>query len=228
AFSDRGGSRGNAPASDGRSQLGRGAEEMRMRFDKSRFHGAILVSSGLLLANLWPLLAEEPYEVVVAKNVMVPMRDGVKLATDISRPAKAGVPVAGKFPVILERTPYGKDSIAGWAAYFVPRGYVAVGQDTRGRWASEGRWRLQRDDPNDGYDTAKWIGEQPWCDGGIGTVGTSYPGATQHALAISNAPNLKTMIPVDAMSNTGHYGVRHNGAFELRFLDWIVARGFPI
>src|ERR1700737_2592656 len=154
-------------------------------------------------------LGEEPYEIVVARNVMVSMRDGVKLAMDVYRPARNGVPVSGKFPVILERTPYGKDSIAGWAGYFVPRGYVAVGQDTRGRWASEGRWRLQRDDPNDGYDTAKWIGEQPWCDGGIGTVGTSYPGATQHALAISNPPYLKAMIPVDAMSNTARDGWRH-------------------
>jgi uncharacterized protein len=171
---------------------------------------------------------EEPYQIVVARNQMVSMRDGVRLATDVYRPARNGVPIEGKFPVILERTPYGKDSIAGWAAYFVPRGYVAVGQDTRGRWASEGRWRLQRDDPNDGYDTAKWIGEQSWCDGGIGTVGTSYPGATQHALAISNPPYLKTMIPVDAMSNTGRYGVRHNGAFELRFLNWMFALGFAI
>src|SRR5215813_13762803 len=188
-----------------------------------RTFAAVVVLS---LGGTRGIFADEPYEVAVFRNLMVPMRDGVKLATDIYRPARNGAPVDGKFPVILERTPYNKDSIAGWAAYFVPRGYVAVGQDTRGRWGSEGRWRLQRDDPNDGYDTAKWIGEQLWCDGGIGTVGTSYPGATQHALAIANPPYLKAMIPVDAMSNTGHYGVRHNGAFELRFLNWMFALGF--
>ena len=103
---------------------------------------ALLASVVVLLAGKQRSLAEEPYEVVVSRNVMVSMRDGVRLATDVYRPARNGVPVAGKFPVILERTPYGKDSIAGWAGYFVPRGYVAVGQDTRGRWASEGRWRL--------------------------------------------------------------------------------------
>ena len=165
------------------------------------------------------------YEIHLAKNVMVAMRDGVRLATDIYRPAANGTPVEGKFPVILERTPYGKAGIESWANYFVPRGYIAVGQDVRGRHGSEGRWRPHRDDGNDGYDTARWIGSQPWSEGGIGTVGTSYPGGTQHALALANPPCLKTMVPVDAMSNYGRYGIRHNGAFELRFMNWIFVLG---
>jgi len=167
------------------------------------------------------------YEITVSKDVMVPMRDGVRLATDIYRPVLNGAPVAGKFPVILERTPYNKNGIEEWARYFVSRGYVAVGQDTRGRYGSEGRWRPHRDDVNDGYDTAKWIGEQPWSNGNIGTVGTSYPGGTQHALALSNPPSLKAMIPVDAMSDYGRYGIRHNGAFELRWMNWIFNIGLP-
>ena len=171
--------------------------------------------------------SEPRYEIIVAKNVTVTMRDGVRLAADVYRPAVNGNPVAGKFPVILERTPYSKDGIESWARYFVPRGYVGVGQDVRGRYASEGAWRPHRDDVNDGFDTAKWIGEQPWCDGSIGTVGTSYPGGTQHALAISNPPYLKTMIPVDAMSDYGRYGIRHNGTFELRWLNWILNIGGP-
>jgi hypothetical protein len=169
--------------------------------------------------------AEPRFDIVVSKNVMVTVRDGVRLATDIYRPARNGVPVDGRFPVILERTPYNKDGIEAWARYFVPRGYIAVGQDVRGRYASEGAWRPHRDDVNDGFDTAKWIGEQPWSDGGIGTVGTSYPGGTQHALAISNAPYLKAMVPVDAMSNYGRYGIRHNGAFELRWFNWVLTIG---
>jgi putative CocE/NonD family hydrolase len=167
------------------------------------------------------------YEIVVAKNVMVRMRDGVRLATDVYRPALNGEPAAGKFPAILERTPYNKDGIESWARYFVPRGYVAIGQDVRGRYASEGRWRPHRDDGNDGFDTAKWIGEQEWSNGSFGTVGTSYPGGTQHALAISNPPYLKTMIPVDAMSDYGRYGIRHNGAFEMRWMNWIFNIGAP-
>jgi putative CocE/NonD family hydrolase len=165
------------------------------------------------------------YEVSASKNVMITARDGIKLATDIYRPARNGAPVEGKFPALMERTPYNKDSGAGTANYFVPRGYVVVQQDVRGRYKSEGHWRPIADDPNDGFDTAKWIGEQPWSDGSIGTIGTSYGGATQHALAIANAPYVKTMIPVDAMSDFGRYGVRHNGAFELRFFNWVFTMG---
>src|SRR5439155_27387591 len=136
-----------------------------------------------------------------------------------------GAPVEGKFPVILERTPYNK--AGGGTPYLATRGYVVVLQDVRGRFQSEGRWRPMRDDPNDGFDTAKWIGEQPWCDGSIGTMGSSYPGGTQHAMAIANAPYLKAMVPRNAMSNIGHYGVRHHGAFELRLFNWIFTLGNP-
>src|SRR5262245_45082246 len=156
---------------------------------------------------------------------MVPMRDGVKLATDIHRPARNGTPAEGKFPVLMERTPYGKDRGAATAAYFAARGYVVIYQDVRGRYQSEGRWVPIRDDPNDGFDTTKWIAAQSWCDGNIGTIGTSYGGATPPARAISGAPNLKAMVPVDAMSNFGRYGVRHNGAFELRWFNWVFTLG---
>src|SRR5450432_4234563 len=170
---------------------------------------------------------EMRYEVVAMKNVIVAMRDGVKLAADIYRPAANGAAVEGKFPVLLERTPYGKGAAAVNAAaqFFVPRGYVVVVQDVRGRYQSEGRWRPIVDDPNDGSDTAAWIGAQPWSDGGIGAMGSSYGGATQHALAIGNAPFLKAMVPRNAMSDFGRYGVRHNGAFELRWLNWVLTLG---
>ena len=193
------------------------------------FIAAFLAAPGLLAQQALGPGGESGarYEITVSKDVMVPMRDGVRLATDIYRPVLNGALVAGKFPAILERTPYNKDGTEEWARYFVSRGYVAVGQDTRGRYGSEGRWRPHRDDVNDGYDTAKWIGEQHWSNGNIGTVGTSYPGGTQHALALSNPPSLKAMIPVDAMSDYGRYGIRHNGAFELRWMNWIFNIGLP-
>jgi hypothetical protein len=181
----------------------------------------------LLLAGGVPLGAqvEAVYEVSATKNVLVAMRDGVRMGTDIYRPARNGVLIEGKFPTLLERTPYNKDSGAAMANYFVARGYVVVLQDVRGRYKSEGHWRPIRDDPNDGFDTAKWIGAQPWSDGNIGTMGSSYAGATQHALAIANAPYVKAMIPRNAMSDFGRYGVRHNGAFELRFFNWVFTLG---
>src|SRR5947208_13450211 len=82
------------------------------------------------------------YEIVVFKDVMVPMRDGVKLACNIYRPALNGKLVEGKFPVILERTPYSKDADEYWTTVFVPLGYVPVRQDVRGRSNSERALRL--------------------------------------------------------------------------------------
>ncbi len=159
---------------------------------------------------------------------MIPMRDGVRLAADIYRPARDGAPVEGKFPVLLERTPYNKETVGGSAAdFFVAHGYVVIYQDVRGRYESEGRWIPIRDDPKDGFDTTTWIGKQPWFGGSIGTMGSSYDGATQHAMAIANAPFVKAMIPRNAMSDFGRYGVRHNGAFELRFFNWVFMLGNP-
>src|SRR5579871_5533439 len=135
----------------------------------------------------------QSYEVVAAKDILIPMRDGIRLCADVYRPARNGAPVPDKFPIILERTPYGKDFFGSSAAYFVKRGYVVVFQDVRGRYKSEGKWVPLRNDPNDGFDTAKWLGEQPWSNGSIGTTGSSYDGGTQHAMAIAGAPYLKAM-----------------------------------
>jgi predicted acyl esterase len=99
------------------------------------------------------------------RNVMVPMRDGVRLATDLYFPAHDGIRTAGRFPAIMERTPYNKDGAErSWASYYASRGYVCVAQDTRGRYNSEGIWHMMTDDVLDGYDTASWIVRQPWSD----------------------------------------------------------------
>jgi len=185
-----------------------------------------------------------PYEVAVTKNVMVAMRDGVHLATDIYRPARNGSPVDGPFPVLLERTPYNKEvenpngtmvpadpirrarfQANRAVTFLVSRGYIVVIQDVRGRYASEGRWQLLVDDGRDGFDTAEWIGSQSWSSGKIGGFGQSYEGGTAHALALANAPGVSALLPVDAMSNFGLYGIRHHGAFELRWLNWMFTLG---
>jgi len=77
------------------------------------------------------------------------------------------------------------------------------------------------DDGRDGVDAAAWIARQPWSNGDIGMMGTSYVGGTQHALAMAHSPHLKTIIPVDAVSNPGYQSMRNAGAFELRFFNWI-------
>jgi putative CocE/NonD family hydrolase len=200
-----------------------------MRSLKDKFVAPFSFFVGLLvvLAVGTPLRSQTDvrYGIGETKDVMVAMRDGVKLAADIYHPTQNGQLVDGKFPVILLRTPYNKEDSAQIANSFVPHGYVVVLQDVRGRYKSEGHWRPHFDDPNDGFDTAQWIGSQRWCDGGIGTLGSSYAGATQHALAIGNAPYIKAMVPRNAMSDYGRYGVRHNGAFELRFFNWVFTLG---
>ncbi len=167
------------------------------------------------------------FGVVVEKNVMIPIPDGVRLAADIYRPAREAKPAAGRFPAVLTRTPYDKDNTAIEARYYAERGYVVVANDVRGRYASDGTWRLIADDPQDGYEVVEWIARQDWSDGKVGTFGTSYPGGTQHALAEMNPPHLTTMVPIDAVSNCGISGMRHGGAFELRFMNWIFQTGAP-
>jgi len=181
---------------------------------------------------LLPVPQVDPSRYVVERDVMVPMRDGVRLATDLYFPAAGGKRRAGRFPVILERTPYGKQGHPqqplAWPQFFASRGYVGVIQDTRGRFASEGVWHMMTDDPADGFDTAAWIVNQPWSDGAIGTTGTSYPGGTQHALAIAGAPGLRAMVPVDPVANAGYFGMRNGGAFELRFMNWVFTITAPV
>jgi putative CocE/NonD family hydrolase len=156
--------------------------------------------------------------VKVEKNAMVAMRDGVKLATDIYLPAGS----SEKLPVILTRTPYNKDGAKSYGTYFASHGYAFVAQDTRGRYASEGVWHWMTDDGVDGTDCAAWIAAQPWANGKIGMVGTSYVGGTQHAMALAKVPQLTTVIPVDAVSNMGRQSMRNAGAFEMRFWNWIM------
>jgi putative CocE/NonD family hydrolase len=180
--------------------------------------------------------AESPFEVAVASDVMVSMRDGVKLATDIYRPARDGKAAPGRFPVILERTPYGKTvdsrsernavdprprSRAEVAAFFVSRGYVVIYQDCRGRYGSQGEFVKYLSDGLDGYDTCAWIVAQPWCDGKIGTMGLSYAAHTQGALGCAGAPGVAAMfLDSGGFSNAYQGGIRQGGAFELKQVTW--------
>ena len=103
--------------------------------------------------------------IVVEKNVATPMRDGVVLRADVYRPA-----AAGRYPVLLQRTPYNKNlNIISSLLLDVMRaaseGYVVVIQDSRGRYASEGEFYTFRDDILDGYDTVEWCAVQSWSNG---------------------------------------------------------------
>ncbi|RIK46562.1 MAG: hypothetical protein DCC58_02725 [Chloroflexi bacterium] len=171
-----------------------------------------------------PESAEE-YGVLAALEVMLPMRDGVRLATDLYFPARLdalGERAPGQFPVIMVRTPYNKrtDRQRVEAEYFARRGYIVAIQDCRGRYRSEGTFYFLTQEPEDGYDTCEWLGTQPWSTGRVGTMGTSYLGWTQTAAAVLNPPHLAAMVVNQAGASAWHATVRHNGAMELRFLAW--------
>jgi len=152
------------------------------------------------------------------KGVVVAMRDGVLLSVDLYRPERKGVALPGPFPVLLERTPYGKGRAVLQQAgeYFARHGYIVVMQDVRGRFDSGGEWTfLSEQEGPDGFDTVGWIAAQPWCDGNVGTMGLSYSATTQQALAVLRPPALKAQFLSDGGYDYFHRTVRHSGAFEL-------------
>ena len=164
-----------------------------------------------------------------SSNIMVPMRDGVKLATDVYRPAWSDEPL----PVIYIRTTYGGVSFED-IRQFVQHDYAVVVQDVRGRYDSEGHyespyWTAGRD----GYDTIDWIVSQPWSTDKVGTFGCSYLGESQIILAAENHPNHIAMIAAGAGGGIGkaqdaygYFGVFENGVLNLASaLGWFTAEG---
>ena len=151
---------------------------------------------------------------------MMPLRDGVRLATDLYSPSLDGRKLEGEFPVVLTRTPYDKCGQAATGKYFAERGYVAAMQDVRGRYESEGEFYAFRHEGPDGYDTVEWLAAQPWCNGKVGTVGASYCAAVQSALASLDPPHLSAMIVRYGPASYYHSSMRHNGVLELRFFTY--------
>jgi len=124
-------------------------------------------------------------------NRRVRMRDGVELSADVYRPD-----VQGRFPVIINRTPYTKTSSGTLtlAKYFVSHGYVFVAMDVRGRGDSDGKFAPYVNDGQDGYDAIEWCAVQEWATGKVGTVGGSYNGRIQWLAAVKQPPHLTAMI----------------------------------
>jgi len=175
-------------------------------------------------------------ELRLLRDVMVTMRDGIQLATDIYLPAGQD----GPFHAILERTPYGKHlasrseltlgrdrpmSRSEVAKAFCEAGYAVVFQDCRGRYGSQGEFTKYLSEAPDGYDTIQWIAEQAWCSGKVGTMGLSYAAHTQLAAACLAPPALAGMIlDSGGFSNAYRCGIRQGGAFELKQATWAYNR----
>lgn len=183
-----------------------------------RNHYLVTLISTIILA-VSPSTAEcqktasssQEYKTIEEIDVKVPMRDGVRLSTNIYRPDSPG-----EFPVLLMRSPYGNGGAGNREpGIAVKQGYVVVLQDTRGRFESEGIFDAMQNEALDGYDTQQWISNQPWFNGKIGTFGGSYVGFTQWIPASVGCPYVTAMFPEVTFSDL-HDVAYQNGAF---FLD---------
>ena len=169
-----------------------------------------------------PCQAAADFEVVTERNVPAKMRDGVVLRADIYRPK-----AEGKFPVLLVRTPYNKDSTRETGLRGARRGYVIIYQDCRGRYASEGEWYPFRDESQDGFDTVEWAAALPYSNGKVGFFSGSYCGATQLLAAIAQPPHLAGLSASLTAANYHDGWVYQGGAFEQWFNEtwtsgWLV------
>ena len=187
------------------------------------------------MSEHWHARVSQPrYRTRVEKNVRVAMRDGVRLCVDIYRP-EAG----GRFPALLGASPYSKDVQklpvpesptdreagnggieAGDSDYFVSRGYVHVIADARGTGHSEGAYRVYSlKEQQDGHDLVEWMAGEPWCDGNVGMLGSSYFGIYQLLTAAQQPPHLKAIAPVDTATDAYRHRAYHGGILHRSFIS---------
>ena len=184
-----------------------------MRTTRVFFSALALAFSLLAALDFLPLnAAAQSADVIVEHDVTVKMRDGVTLKADIYRP-KAD----GKYPVLLQRTPYDKTNARSFAMKAAARNYVVVVQDVRGRYTSEGEWYPFRHESEDGYDTVEWAAALPQSNGKVGMFGGSYVGATQMLAAIASPPHLAGIAPHVTASNYHENWTYQGGVFEQWF-----------
>lgn len=160
--------------------------------------------------------------VYLESDVMVPMRDGIRLATDIYFPANDdGTRKSGAFPAVLVRTSYNKTFMEwdGVPPQYTTNGYVFILQDLRSRYKSEGDGRYYHTcnpwEGDDGYDTVEWIADQPWCDGNVGMIGSSHRAIVQTQAALHQPPHLKAICPEQGPTNIYLHEAREGGVMAL-------------
>jgi len=193
---------------------------------------ATFFASNFTLQAQNKILQELEEIAIVDQKVMVTMRDGIRLATDIYRPK-----TDKKVPIIFSRTPYnfnswrdGKQntSTARKAIEAVKRGYAYVVQNERGRYFSEGEWEILGAPLTDGYDAFTWMKNQSWSNGKIGTLGCSSTAEWQMAVAALDHPSHAAMVPQGFGAGIGKIGKINEqgnwyrgGAEQMLFFSWL-------
>jgi hypothetical protein len=176
-------------------------------------------------ASAWPpATGTGPCRVTKQAEVPARMRDGTVLRADVYRPE-----THRRVPVILMRTQYGKDAAQvqpsrfQTPAWFASHCYLAVVQDIRGLYASEGTFSEYAHDQEDGYDTVEWAAQLPGSNGKVGMYGSSYVGATQWLAAVRTPPHLVTIVPSNTASDYYDGWTYEDGAFRLAFIEpWMM------
>jgi len=184
-----------------------------------RASGGLALAMGLVLGLV--LTSPGAAQVATRFGVMTPMRDGVKLASDVWLPS-----APGRYPVILIRTPYLRTmpelQVPKLGRYFASHGYVFVVQDVRGRGDSEGKFDFFFQEEQDGYDTVEWLAAQPFSNGRVGMMGVSYLGTVQWLAAKAHPSHLVCMAPTAPAGQYLNELPFDGGAFEHAWaLNWI-------
>lgn len=167
-------------------------------------------------------------DIIVERDVAVPMRDGIVLSADVYRPAEGG-----PHPVLLARTPYDRSLTAGAGVMPDPlhataAGYVFVISDTRGRYGSGGDFMPFLHEASDGYDTVEWAAMQAWSNGAVGMIGASYLGYAQWMAAAAVPPHLRAIAPVVATSDLHDAWIGEGGAMSQWFnVSWLLSSLAP-
>jgi putative CocE/NonD family hydrolase len=181
------------------------------RFERNTVRNGMKLSIAVILmagvCSAFPSM-----DVMVEHGVKATMRDGVVLRADIYRPKEAG-----RYPVLLQRTPYNKANGVDFGMRAAAAGYVAIVQDVRGRFTSEGEWYPFKWESQDGFDTVEWAAALPYSNGKVGMWGGSYVGATQMLTAMAHPPHLAGILPVVTASNYHSNWTYQGGAFEQWF-----------
>jgi putative CocE/NonD family hydrolase len=166
-------------------------------------------------------MATTPQRLIV-DDLRVPMRDGVRLATDVVRAGDGR-----RRPALLMRTPYSRagSRLTTDVVTMARQGWAVVVQDVRGRFDSEGAFSPFHQEVDDGHDAVGWCAAQPWCDGTVAMWGGSYVGATQMLAAVSAPPALRAISPLCTGSRYTEGWLYEGGAMQLGFTEqW--AAGF--
>jgi putative CocE/NonD family hydrolase len=161
------------------------------------------------------------------REVAVPLRDGTILRADVWR-----APAGTAMPVVLMRTPYGKERGVPSAvldpATAVAAGFAVVVQDVRGTGSSEGDFEPFVSEADDGFDTIAWVADQPWCDGRVVMTGMSYVGVVQWLAASRRPPALAALTPTITTDSVAEGWSFRGGLLESGFLrTWVAGSLAP-